>query len=84
MSPRWPRALAWMDEGIPLSPVVRLRVSWFTLILSLAGLLVSLVVLPWTDPMLVLALVLSWLAITYTAVDMLMTADVRKQQEGQR
>lgn len=78
---RWPRALAWMDKGIPLSPEVRLRLSWTTLILSVAGMLLSLVVLR-GEPMLTLTLALSWLAITFTAADILSTSDVRKQQEG--
>ncbi len=81
MSPRWPRALAWMDKGIPLSPVVRLRLSWVTLILSFAGMVLSLVFLR-GEPIFVLTLALSWLALTLTAADILSTADVRKQQDG--
>ena len=79
---RWPSALDWMDKGVPLSPVVRLRIAWVTLVLSVVGLAASLLLMEWSDPMLVLTLVLSWLAITFTAADLLMTADVRKQQEG--
>lgn len=80
MSPRWPRALAWMDKGIPLSPVVRLRLSWLTLILSVAGMLLSFVFLR-GDPIFVATLALSWLAITFTCVDILSTSDVRATQE---
>jgi hypothetical protein len=78
---RWPRALAWMDKGIPLSPVVRLRLSWVTLLLSVVGMLLSFVFLR-GEPIFVLTLALSWLAITFTAADILSTSDVRAQQEG--
>ena len=79
---RWPPALAWMDKGIPLSPVVRLRLSWVTLLLSVAGMLLSLAFLH-GEPIFVLTLALSWLALTLTAADILSTSDVRSKQEGE-
>jgi hypothetical protein len=76
---RWPRALAWMDKGIPLSPVVRLRVAWLTFLLSILGLVLSWVFVT-SEPRLVLTL--SWAALVIGAVEVLSTADVRKQQEN--
>jgi hypothetical protein len=70
-----------MDKGIPLSPVVRLRLAWAVLFVSLLGLVLSLVFLR-GEPMLTVTLALSWLALVWTSWDILSTADVRKQQEG--
>lgn len=81
MNLKWPRALTWMDKGIPLSPVVRLRLSWVTLLLSVAGMLASFVFLR-GEAIFVLTLALSWLAITFTAADILSTSDVRAKQDG--
>lgn len=78
----WPRRLAWMDKGIPLSPVVRLRLAWVTLLLSAVGTVASALFLFAAEPIFVLTLALSFLALTFTAADILSTADVRAQQEG--
>lgn len=73
-----PSGLKWIDRGIPLSPVARLRLAWLTLVLSILGMLISLVFVH-NEPPTVLAL--SWGAITITAIDILCTSDVRATQE---
>jgi hypothetical protein len=60
-------------------PRNRVRLAWFLLVLSLVGWPVSALTFASKEPMTVLGL--SWLAITLTALDVLLTADVRKEQD---
>ena len=63
-----------------MSPQARVRFAWVLLVVSLAGWPLSAFTIAKGEPAVVLGL--SWLAITLTAVDVLFTADVRKEQEG--
>jgi hypothetical protein len=60
-------------------PRNRVRLAWFLLVLSLIGWPISALTFAKQEPMTVLGL--SWLAITLTALDVLLTADVRKEQD---
>jgi hypothetical protein len=57
----------------------RIYLAWILLIGSLVGWPLSMFTLARTEPPFVLSL--SWLAITLTALDILSTTDVRKEQE---
>lgn len=62
-----------------VSPRTRVRLAWVMLVASAAGWPVSALTFARDEPATVLGL--SWLAITITALDVLFTADVRKEQE---
>lgn len=62
----------WAMPRIPLSETWKLRLAWFSLVISFIGLPITLVALPEEPPMI---LTLSWLAISYTAWDIISTAD---------
>lgn len=64
-----------------MDPRIRVRMAWVLLTLSLVGWPVSAVTFAKGEPPVVLAL--SWLAITLTALDIVSTQDVRKQQDGE-
>lgn len=61
----------WENPRIPLSTVAKLRLAWVTIAVSLVGWPVSLFLLD--EPPAILSL--SWLALTYTAWDIVSTAD---------
>jgi hypothetical protein len=69
----------WENPRIPISPVWRLRISWFVLLLSAIGWPLSALTLAAEEPPFILGL--SWLAITITALDVIVTSDVRAEQE---
>jgi hypothetical protein len=75
----------WNDPRIPISPVNRLRLAWITILITLIGWPLSAVWIGFEPQEEKLAeqfiLALSWLAITLTALDVLMTADVRAEQD---
>lgn len=62
-----------------MNPQLRVRLAWFLLVVSLIGWPASALTVARAEPQFVLAL--SWLAIALTAVDILSTSDVRRQQE---
>lgn len=64
-----------------MPPRHRIRLAWILLIGSLIGWPVSALTLAAGEPQFVLGL--SWLAIALTALDVLFTADVRDQQDGE-
>lgn len=65
-----------------MTPKLRLWLAWFLLVGSVIGWPLSALWFAKNEPQFVLGL--SWLAIILTAVDILNTIDVRKQQEGGR
>lgn len=64
-----------------MSPKARIWLAWVLLAGSLVGWPLSMVTFAKTEPPFVLSL--SWLAITLTALDILQTTDVRKEQEDE-
>ena len=62
-----------------MSPRTRVKLAWGLLALSLIGWPVSALTFAQGEPQVVLGL--SWLAITLTALDIVSTQDVRKQQD---
>jgi hypothetical protein len=69
----------WAYPRIPISPTRRLQLSWVWLVGSLLGWPISQATFAAGEPPTVLAL--SWLAITITAIDALLTSDVRAEQD---
>jgi hypothetical protein len=69
----------WSNPQIPLSPVMRLRLAWFILVVSIIGWPISAMTWARGEPQFVLGL--SWLALTLTALDVLATSDVRAEQD---
>lgn len=63
-----------------MNPRIRLYGAWALLVASLILWPVSMVTFARNEPPVVLSL--SWFAITLTALDIVGTQDVRKQQEG--
>lgn len=64
-----------------MKPVTRVRLAWVLLAASLVGWPLSALTVAQGEPPVVLGL--SWLAITLTALDILSTQDVRKNQDGE-
>ncbi len=68
------------------NPKTRIKYAWGLLIFSMVGMFinVALYLLKIIDEnmLLLVTLILSWLAITLTALDIVATADVRNQEEG--
>lgn len=62
-----------------MSPTTRVRLAWFLLVASVLGWPLSALTFASEEPPTVLGL--SWFAITLTALDVLFTADVRRNQE---
>lgn len=62
-----------------MSPHARVRLAWCLLIASAVGWPLSALTFARHEPPTVLGL--SWLAITLTAVDVLFTSDVRREQD---
>jgi len=62
-----------------VSPKTRVRLAWVLLVASLVGWPVSALTFATGEPPVVLGL--SWLAITLTALDILSTQDVRREQD---
>lgn len=62
-----------------MSPKARFRFAVFLLVLSVVGWPISAMTFAREEPPTVLGL--SWMAITITALDVLFTSDVRKEQE---
>lgn len=60
-------------------PRVRIRLAWTLLCASVVGWPLSALTVASDEPQFVLGL--SWLAITLTAMDILATTDVRREQE---
>jgi hypothetical protein len=67
----------WDNPRIPLSTVSRLRFAWVTLILSVVGWPLSAFTFAAQEPQAILAL--SWLAVAYTAWDIISTSDVHAE-----
>ncbi len=67
------------------NPKTRIKYAWGLLILSVIGMFlnVSLYLFKIIDEnmLILITLILSWLAITLTALDVVLTADVRAQEE---
>lgn len=61
------------------SPRTRRRLAWLLALASLVAWPLTALTVARSEPQVVLAL--SWLAITFTIVDLIHTADVRVQQE---
>ena len=72
------RGVGACDHG-PMSPKARVRLAWFLLVASVLGWPLTALTIARTEPPVVLGL--SWFAITLTALDVLFTSDVRKEQE---
>lgn len=64
-----------------MDPRIRVRAAWVLLVASLLGWPLSALTFAQGEPPVVLGL--SWLAITLTALDIVSTQDVRKQQDGE-
>jgi hypothetical protein len=64
-----------------VSPRARIVLAWVLLVGSVVGWPASALTVASHEPQFVLGL--SWLAISLTAVDILMTADVRQQHEDE-
>lgn len=62
-----------------MSPKARVRFAWCLLVVSLIGWPVSALTFASGEPQVVLGL--SWFAITLTALNVVVTADVRKEQD---
>jgi uncharacterized membrane protein YfcA len=62
-------------------PKHRVKLAWLLLIGSLIGWPLSALTWASKEPQFILGL--SWLAITLTALDLLATTDVRKEQDGE-
>ncbi|UIW13277.1 membrane protein [Arthrobacter phage Crewmate] len=62
-----------------MSPKTRVRLAWFLLVASILGWPLSALTFAAEEPPTVLGL--SWFAITLTALDVLFTADVRRNQD---
>jgi uncharacterized membrane protein YfcA len=62
-----------------MSPKARVRLAWVLLVASLVGWPLSALTIARGEPKVVLGL--SWFAITLTALDIVLTADVRKEQD---
>jgi uncharacterized membrane protein YfcA len=62
-----------------VSPRARVRSAWGLLVVSLIGWPVSALTFASGEPQVVLGL--SWFAITLTALNVVVTADVRKEQD---
>jgi uncharacterized membrane protein YfcA len=62
-----------------VSPRARVRSAWALLVVSLIGWPVSALTFASGEPQVVLGL--SWFAITLTALNVVVTADVRKEQD---
>ncbi len=63
-----------------MSPKVRVWAAWALVVVCLVGWPVSALTIAKEEPQFILAL--SWIAILVTALDVVSTQDVRKQQEG--
>lgn len=64
-----------------MSPKLRVRLAVFLLVVSIIGWPLSAVTFARDEPRTVLGL--SWLAITLTALDILATSDVRREQDDE-
>jgi uncharacterized membrane protein YfcA len=64
-----------------MSPRNRVRFAWVLLIGSLIGWPLTALTVAQDEPQIVLAL--SWLAITLTALNIILTADVRNEQDDE-
>ena len=62
------------------APQRRVAFAWVLLVVSLAGWPLTALTLASDEPQFVLGL--SWLAISLTAIDVLFTADVRREQDS--
>jgi hypothetical protein len=71
----------WNDPRIPISAVWRLRLAWVIVVASVVGWPLSATTWASGEPQFVLGL--SWLAITFTAIDVLSTSDVRAEQDDE-
>jgi hypothetical protein len=71
----------WSAPRIPMIPVWRLRLAWLIVIASVIGWPLSAMTWASDEPQFVLGL--RWLAITFTAIDVLSTSDVRAEQDGE-
>lgn len=63
-----------------MKPALRVRLAWGLLVASVIGWPLSALTFARDEPPSILAL--SWLAITLTALDIVATQDVRKNQDG--
>jgi hypothetical protein len=64
-----------------MSPAARVKFAWVLLVISLIGWPLSILTVAKGEPPFVLSL--SWLAISLTAIDVLFTSDVRKEQDDE-
>lgn len=64
-----------------MSPAARVKFAWVLLVISLIGWPLSMLTVAKGEPPFVLSL--SWLAISLTAIDVLFTSDVRKEQDDE-
>ena len=75
----------WANPRIPISPVARLQLAWVTVALTILGWPLSAIWIGFDPPDEKLAdqfiLALSWIAITLTAIDVVMTSDVQAEQQ---
>lgn len=62
-----------------MRPKIRVRLAWVLLVGSLIGWPVTALTVAKDEPQFILGL--SWLAISLTALDVLFTSDVRKEQD---
>ncbi len=62
-----------------MKPAARVKFAWALLIVSLIGWPLSMFTVAANEPPFVLSL--SWLAISLTAIDVLFTSDVRREQD---
>jgi hypothetical protein len=77
---------AWWDNPvIPISPRDRLRISWIVVVLTILGWLTTSALFIADHGFVLFEQVInaiSWWALTYTALDLLATSDVRAEQEA--
>lgn len=64
-----------------MHPKARVRLAWALLALSLIGWPITALTIARHEPQIVLGL--SWFAITLTALDIVLTADIRNEQDDQ-
>lgn len=65
-----------------MSPKMRVRAAWGLLVASIVGWPITALTIAREEPPVVLGL--SWLAITLTALDILSTQDVRREQDSDK
>lgn len=82
------RLRTWWDYPvIPISPRSRLRISWIVVVLTLIGWATTAALFILDHGFVLFEQVInaiSWWALTYTALDLLATSDVRAEQESSR